>query len=75
MEAEQPGDLLDQRGDIAEAELLRTFNCGIGFVLIIDAEQVEAASARLKKHELMSWVIGSVQVQGENTAQARVRFD
>ena len=66
---------LKSAGDISEAELLRTFNCGIGFVVILDADQLEAASARLKAHGLMSWAIGSVQVQAPDSAQARVRFD
>ena len=66
---------LKSAGDIAEAELLRTFNCGIGFVLILDTEQVEAAAERLKSHDLKSWVIGSVQTQVPNSGVARVRFD
>jgi phosphoribosylformylglycinamidine cyclo-ligase len=32
---------LAQTGNIAENEMLRTFNCGIGFVVIADAKQAE----------------------------------
>ncbi|MEM7220662.1 MAG: phosphoribosylformylglycinamidine cyclo-ligase [Pseudomonadota bacterium] len=39
---------LQQAGNIEEAELLRTFNCGIGFVICVRAEDADAATAALK---------------------------
>jgi phosphoribosylformylglycinamidine cyclo-ligase len=33
---------LAQEGNIGEAEMLRTFNCGIGFVVVADAEHAES---------------------------------
>jgi phosphoribosylformylglycinamidine cyclo-ligase len=38
---------MQQAGNIAEDEMLRTFNCGIGFVLAIPAEAADAATATL----------------------------
>jgi phosphoribosylformylglycinamidine cyclo-ligase len=35
---------LAERGNIAEGELLRTFNCGIGMVAIVEPEAVKAVS-------------------------------
>jgi phosphoribosylformylglycinamidine cyclo-ligase len=31
-------------GDVSEQEMLRTFNCGIGFVVVVAAKEVEAVS-------------------------------
>ncbi len=38
----------------------RTFNCGIGFVLIVAADQVEAVSAAVTAQGLEHWTIGEV---------------
>ena len=42
-------DWLQQAGNIDEREMLRTFNCGIGFVLCVPAEAVGEATSRLKE--------------------------
>ena len=41
---------LKTEGAVEEAEMLRTFNCGIGMVMIVAAEEVEAVSATLDEH-------------------------
>jgi phosphoribosylformylglycinamidine cyclo-ligase len=64
---------LKSAGDIAEAEMLRTFNCGIGFVLILDANDVDAVRARLKTHDLAAWPIGTVDTIADDAT--RVWYD
>ena len=53
-------DWLQREGNVAREEMWRTFNCGIGFTVILPATAVSAASALLQKHDLASSVIGSV---------------
>jgi phosphoribosylformylglycinamidine cyclo-ligase len=38
----------------------RTFNCGVGFTVILPRDAVDAAAALLAKHGLASRVIGEV---------------
>lgn len=52
--------LISKKADISEKELYRTFNMGIGMVMILSKKDAGKAQAILKKHKLESWVIGRV---------------
>ncbi len=65
-------DWLQREGAIESMELWRTFNCGIGFVVIAKAEDVGAMQATLTAHGLASRVIGEVLPSTDNH---RVRID
>ena len=60
---------LQHEGQVPNHEMWRTFNCGIGFVLVIAAEDIESIGAALKSHDLEHWTIGSVVTSsgGERT--------
>lgn len=51
---------LMREGNVAREEMWRTFNCGVGFSVILPRDAVAAASALLAKHGLASSVIGEV---------------
>jgi phosphoribosylformylglycinamidine cyclo-ligase len=53
-------DWLMREGNVAREEMWRTFNCGVGFTVILPRDAVAAASALLAKHGLASSVIGEV---------------
>jgi phosphoribosylformylglycinamidine cyclo-ligase len=53
-------DWLMREGKVAREEMWRTFNCGIGFTVILPRDAVPAASALLARHDLASTVIGEV---------------
>jgi len=53
-------DWLQREGKVAREEMWRTFNCGVGFTVILPRDAVSAASALLAKHGLASRVIGEV---------------
>jgi phosphoribosylformylglycinamidine cyclo-ligase len=52
---------LQKNGGIEDFEMLRTFNCGVGMVACIDAENVDAAIALLAEHGEQAWVLGSIK--------------
>jgi phosphoribosylformylglycinamidine cyclo-ligase len=62
-------DWLQREGNVADAEMWRTFNCGIGFVLVLHPEQVSAVQASLSALGLNHKAIGQVVADtgGERT--------
>ncbi len=40
---------LAAKGGVAESEMLRTFNCGIGMIAVVDAAKADAVAALLKR--------------------------
>jgi phosphoribosylformylglycinamidine cyclo-ligase len=59
-------DWLMREGNVAREEMWRTFNCGVGFTVILPRDAVAGASALLAKHGLASSVIGEiVPAQGD----------
>jgi phosphoribosylformylglycinamidine cyclo-ligase len=51
---------LQREGNVPNDEMWRTFNCGIGFTVILARDDVGTAAAMLEKHGLASQVIGEV---------------
>ena len=56
---------LQQHGNVPAEDMLRTFNCGIGFVLFVPAAQAEAVMSALATQGEAAYRIGEV-VQGES---------
>ena len=53
-------DWLQREGAVENAEMWRTFNCGIGFVLVVAPDQLAAVQADLARLQLTHWQIGEV---------------
>ena len=53
-------DWLMREGNVAREEMWRTFNCGVGFTVLLPRDAVAAASALLAKYGLKSAIIGEV---------------
>jgi len=54
-------DWLQREGKVEREEMLRTFNCGIGFVLIVQRDQAAITLQTLETLGLNAWTIGSVE--------------
>ena len=52
--------LIQERGNVPEPEMYRTFNMGIGFVLIVPAEQASLLAHRLNALGESAYLIGDV---------------
>jgi phosphoribosylformylglycinamidine cyclo-ligase len=51
---------LKQAGDLSWPEMLQTFNCGIGFVLVVDSEVCDDVLNRLNAMHECAWNIGKI---------------
>jgi phosphoribosylformylglycinamidine cyclo-ligase len=60
-------DLVRRVGAVAQADLERTLNCGIGMVAVLPADEADRAVALLAGHGLSSWVCGEVRAADDTT--------
>ena len=51
---------LQEKGGIADFEMLRTFNCGVGMVVCVAADKAEAAIELLNSHGEQTWLLGNI---------------
>ncbi len=61
-------DFLQEQGLIATDEMRRTFNCGVGMVVIVGESSADEALALLREHNEQAWRIGRV-VPGKQAVQ------
>ena len=63
-------DLIQKKGGISEHDMFNTFNMGIGMMVIVAKEDVDAALASLKESNVPAYVIGEM-VPGSHTVTFR----
>jgi phosphoribosylformylglycinamidine cyclo-ligase len=62
---------LQQAGDIAEDEMFRVFNCGIGMVVIVAASEAKRAASELRASGETVYEIGTIE-QGAGEPEALI---
>jgi phosphoribosylformylglycinamidine cyclo-ligase len=65
-------DWLQKMGNVAPQEMYRTFNCGIGMVVIVDKHDADAALKQLNATGETATIIGVIRVREKNEAQTQV---
>ncbi len=63
---------LQKKGHIAEAEMQRTFNCGIGMAIVVARDHVAAALASLAAQGCEAYEVGSIVERGAGEPQTVV---
>jgi phosphoribosylformylglycinamidine cyclo-ligase len=63
---------LQQEGNVEQQEMYRTFNCGIGMVVIVGAADVQRALDLLRAAGETAWAIGSIRPRTGNEAQTQI---
>ena len=67
-------DWLQQNGNIADAEMARTFNCGIGLVLVVAAEEVAKLTQILQDHGEKVFQIGEIKARQNDEHQVKIIY-
>ncbi len=63
---------LQQQGNVANEEMYRVFNCGIGMVVIVSKEQADFAVSHLQAAGETVYVLGEIRERQNNEAQTLV---
>jgi len=63
---------LQMKGGVADAEMVRVFNCGIGMVVIVSPDQVDTAIKSLNAQGLKAWTVGEVVERPKDAPQTIV---
>ena len=65
-------DVVRRVGDVAQADLEATLNCGVGMVSLTAPESVDTAIAVLAGHGIRAWVAGEAVADAEHGGRVRL---
>ena len=63
---------LQQAGNIESREMYRTFNCGIGMVVVVPHAQLQESLAVLEANGESAWQVGSISASRDGIAQVNL---
>ena len=65
-------DWLMQKGNVDRHEMYRTFNCGVGMVIVVDENSAEETVRILEQQGEKAWKLGRIAEVGESGAQVTI---
>lgn len=57
---------LQQQGNISRHEMYRTFNCGVGMIVVVPAAELQNALTQLQQAGETAWHLGEIQAAAAN---------
>jgi phosphoribosylformylglycinamidine cyclo-ligase len=60
-------DWLQKAGNVAESEMLRTFNCGIGMIVVVPDKAADDVLQRLAGMDEKAFIIGDIVARKESS--------
>jgi phosphoribosylformylglycinamidine cyclo-ligase len=63
---------LQKSGNVETYEMYRTFNCGVGMIIALPQDQVDAALALLKAEGENAWLIGHIEQAADGEKQVEI---
>jgi phosphoribosylformylglycinamidine cyclo-ligase len=63
---------LQENGNINTHEMYRTFNCGVGMVIVVDSADLESSIQILKDAGENAWHIGEIQKAADGEEQVEI---
>lgn len=64
---------LQQQGNVETAEMIRTFNCGVGMVIVVAAEDADQTIEILNQQGEQAWKLGNILASDEETPSVAFR--
>ncbi|MBS97153.1 MAG: phosphoribosylformylglycinamidine cyclo-ligase [Oceanospirillaceae bacterium] len=64
---------LQQEGNVAQREMYRTLNCGVGMVICVPADESAHALKLLAEQGETAWIIGTIEQAAEREEQVELR--
>ncbi|OKY27111.1 MULTISPECIES: phosphoribosylformylglycinamidine cyclo-ligase [Thalassotalea] len=66
---------LQENGNITQHEMYRTFNCGVGMIIVVPADQVDNSLAILQEQGENAWHIGEIATLSQGDEQVVINQD
>ena len=63
---------LQEKGNITTHEMYRTFNCGVGMIIVVPADQVQNSLDILSAHGEKAWHIGAIAAMQDGAEQVMI---